>query len=109
MLPDVAQSLLNPPGPPFPPGEVPVQSQPQPHPSKCWPGVAGTALLVTTLLILTMLTIGFVFQTSRSLENVRLSNITNIVVAQDELLMDISLEASNPNLLPVTLGDTISL
>ena len=82
---------------------------PRPHESRCWPGLAGTAILVTTLLLLTMLTVGFVFQTSRSLENVKLSNITNIVVSQEELIMDISVEASNPNILPVLVGETMSL
>jgi Vacuolar segregation subunit 7 len=76
---------------------------------KCWPGLAGTAILTSTLILLTMLTIGFVFQTSRSLENLHLANITNIVVSQEELVMDISLEAGNPNILRVILGESISL
>ena len=77
--------------------------------SKCWPGLAGTAILVSTLLILTMLTVGFVFQTSRSLESVTLTNVTNIVVSQEELIMDILVEAGNPNFLPVVVGDKVSI
>ena len=77
--------------------------------SRCWPGVAGTAILVSTLLILTMITVGFVFQTSRSLENVTLHNVTNIVVSQEELIMDILVEAGNPNILPVLVGDHIAI
>ena len=84
-------------------------SRPQNESSRCWPGLAGTAILVTTLLVLTMLTVGFVFQTSRSLENVRLTNITNIVVSQEELIMDISVEAGNPNILPVVVGESLSV
>jgi hypothetical protein len=77
--------------------------------SKCWPGLAGTAILVFTLLVLTMLTIGFVFQTSRSLEYVNLQNLTNIVVSQEELVMDVHVEAGNPNILPVVIGDSVNL
>ena len=84
-------------------------TRPQNGSSRCWPGLAGTAILVTTLLVLTMLTVGFVFQTSRSLENVRLTNITNIVVSQEELIMDISVEAGNPNILPVIAGESLSV
>lgn len=79
------------------------------HDGRCWPGLAGTAILVVTLLVLTMLTVGFVFQTSRSLESVTLRNITNIVVSQEEIVMDILLEAGNPNILPVILGETVNL
>jgi hypothetical protein len=56
-----------------------------------------------------MLTVGFVFQTSRSLENVTLTNITNIVVSQEELIMDVLLEAGNPNILPVMAGDSLNI
>jgi hypothetical protein len=56
-----------------------------------------------------MLTVGFVFQTSRSLENVTLTNITNIVVSQEELVMDVLLEAGNPNILPVMAGETLNI
>jgi hypothetical protein len=80
-----------------------------PQPSKCWPGLAGTAILVFTLLVLTMLTVGFVFQTSRSLESVEIRNLTNIVVSQEELIMDVLVEAGNPNILPVVMGDTINI
>ena len=66
-------------------------------------------MLVVTLLILTMLTVGFVFQTSRSLENVVLRNVTNIVVSQEELVMDVLVSAGNPNILPVVMGETISI
>lgn len=76
---------------------------------KCWPGLAGTAILVVTLLVLTMLTVGFVFQTSRSLENVFLKNVTNIVVSQEELSMDILVEAGNPNILAVVTGDKLAI
>ena len=78
-------------------------------PSKCWPGLAGTAILGVTLLVLTMLTVGFVFQTSRSLENVVIRNLTNVVVSQEELVMDVIVQAGNPNILPVLLGDTINI
>ena len=77
--------------------------------SKCWPGLAGTAILGVTLLVLTMLTVGFVFQTSRSLENVMIRNLTNIVVSQEELVMDVIVQAGNPNILPVLMGDTINI
>jgi len=77
--------------------------------SKCWPGLAGTAILGVTLLVLTMLTVGFVFQTSRSLEGVQIRNLTNIVVSQEELVMDVIVQAGNPNILPVLMGDTINI
>jgi hypothetical protein len=78
-----------------------------PEHSRCWPGLAGTAILVLTLLILTMLTVGFVFQTSRSLENVEIRNITNVVVSREELVMDVLINAGNPNILPVIAGDIL--
>jgi hypothetical protein len=78
-------------------------------PSTCWPGLAGTAILGVTLLVLTMLTVGFVFQTSRSLEGVVIRNLTNIVVSQEELVMDLIVDAGNPNILPVLMGDTINI
>jgi hypothetical protein len=56
-----------------------------------------------------MLTVGFVFQTSRSLENVVLRNITNIVVSQEELVMDVLIDAGNPNILPVMAGDILAI
>lgn len=83
--------------------------QHSPQQSKCWPGLAGTAILVFTLLVLTMITLGFVFQTSRSLENVTLTNITNIVVSEQELVMDLLLKAGNPNILPVVAGDHLTI
>ena len=77
--------------------------------SQCWPGLAGTAILIVTLLILTMLTLGFVFQTSRNLENVVIRNLTNIVVSEEELVMDVLVSAGNPNILPVVMGETINI
>jgi hypothetical protein len=56
-----------------------------------------------------MLTVGFVFQTSRSLENVNIRNITNIVVSQEELVMDILIDAGNPNILPVMAGEILTI
>jgi hypothetical protein len=56
-----------------------------------------------------MITVGFVFQTSRSLENVTLTNITNIVVSEQELVMDLLIEAGNPNILPVVAGDHLAI
>jgi Vacuolar segregation subunit 7 len=56
-----------------------------------------------------MMTVGFVFQTSRSLEGVEVRNVTNIVVSQEELVMDILIDAGNPNILPVTAGDILNI
>jgi Vacuolar segregation subunit 7 len=77
--------------------------------SQCWPGIAGTAVLVVTLLVLSMLTMGFVFQTSRSLEGVVIQNVTNVIVSHDELIMDVLVRAGNPNFLPVVIGDNINI
>ena len=56
-----------------------------------------------------MLTLGFVFQTSRNLENVVIRNLTNIVVSEEELVMDVLVSAGNPNILPVVMGETINI
>jgi hypothetical protein len=56
-----------------------------------------------------MLTVGFVFQTSRNLEEVLLRNVTNIVVSQEELVMDVIVSAGNPNILPVVMGEVVNI
>lgn len=56
-----------------------------------------------------MITVEFVFQTSQSLESVTLTNITNIVVSEQELVMDLSLEVGNLNILPVVAGDHLAI
>lgn len=38
-----------------------------------------------------------------------LRNVTNIVVSQEELVMDVLVSAGNPNILPVVMGETISI
>ena len=36
-------------------------------------------------------------------------NLTNIVVSQEELVMDVIVQSGNPNILPVLMGDTINI
>ena len=60
-------------------------------------GTFASILLFTGLFVITIISTFLVFQSSRSLDQVKLLNITNVLVTQDEVLLDLHITARNPN------------
>ncbi|EPS37831.1 hypothetical protein H072_8394 [Dactylellina haptotyla CBS 200.50] len=48
--------------------------------------------------------LGFVFLTTKPLQEVRLLNITDIIAAKQEMMFNLDVNALNPNILPVTIS-----
>ncbi|KAJ6260602.1 hypothetical protein Dda_4828 [Drechslerella dactyloides] len=48
--------------------------------------------------------IGFVFLTTKPLQEVRLINITDVIAAKQEMMFNMDVMALNPNILPVTIS-----
>ena len=60
-------------------------------------GSFASVLLFTGLFVITIISTFLVFQSSRSLDQVKLLNVTNVLVTQDEVLLDLHITARNPN------------
>ncbi|EWC46506.1 hypothetical protein DRE_04229 [Drechslerella stenobrocha 248] len=48
--------------------------------------------------------LGFVFLTTKPLQEVRLINITDVIAAKQEMMFNLDVHALNPNILPVTIS-----
>ncbi|OLL22102.1 Vacuolar segregation protein 7 [Neolecta irregularis DAH-3] len=60
-------------------------------------------IVITTILIFSG--IGFVCAANRPLRNVEIRNVTNVLVSEREVLLDLIVSATNPNVLTITVEE----
>ena len=66
---------------------------------------AGCVVLVVMLLLLACGVVGFLFAISKPLSDVSILEIQHVLASEQELMFDVVVEATNPNLLPITISD----
>lgn len=64
---------------------------------------ASCLVLTVMLLLIVSGAIGFMFATSQPLTNVQLTNMSHIVASQQELMLDLTIKAHNPNVVVVAV------
>lgn len=66
---------------------------------------AGCLVLSILLLVVIFSSVGLVFATTKPLTNVGIREIRNVVASQEELILDLIVDAVNPNIIGVTISD----
>lgn len=66
---------------------------------------AGCLVLSILLLVVIFSSIGLVFATTKPLTSVIVQGVQNVVASQDEIILDLIVDAVNPNLIGVTVSD----
>lgn len=66
---------------------------------------AGCIVLTVMLLLLACGVVGFLFAISKPLSDVSILEIQHVLASEQELMFDLVVEATNPNLLPITISD----
>jgi len=66
---------------------------------------AGCLVLSILLLVVIFSAIGLIFATTKPLQHVKVQSIQNVVASQEELMMDLVVDAVNPNIIGVTVSD----
>lgn len=64
---------------------------------------ASCLVLTIMLLLVIMGAVGFMFATSQPLTDIKLVKISNVLASQQELMMDITVRAHNPNIVVVSI------
>ncbi|KAF8459394.1 vacuolar segregation subunit 7-domain-containing protein [Terfezia claveryi] len=64
---------------------------------------AGCIIAVVTIILVITGTVGFMFATSKPLEDVKVLNMTDVLVSQQEIMLDLVVQAMNPNMIAVTV------
>ena len=64
---------------------------------------AGCIIAVVTIIMVITGTVGFMFATSKPLEDVKVVNMTDVLVSQQEIMLDLVVQAMNPNMIGVTV------
>ncbi|KAF8422665.1 vacuolar segregation subunit 7-domain-containing protein [Tirmania nivea] len=64
---------------------------------------AGCIIAVMTIIMVLTGTVGFMFATSKPLEDVKVLNMTDVLVSQQEIMLDLVVQAMNPNMIGVTV------
>ena len=64
---------------------------------------AGCIIAVVTILMVIIGTVGFMFATSKPLQYVKVLNMTDVLVSQQEIMFDLVVQAMNPNMIGVTV------
>jgi len=67
--------------------------------------VAGCLVLSILVLFLIFSAVGLVFATTKPLKDVHVRTVENVIATQQELMMDLVVEAVNPNIIGVTVAD----
>ncbi|RAL15070.1 putative phospholipid metabolism enzyme regulator [Aspergillus homomorphus CBS 101889] len=66
----------------------------------------GACLLITLLLLLAVGgVVSFVVATTKSLVDVQVLDIQNVLASEQEIMLDLNVQAINPNLFPVSIDD----
>lgn len=66
---------------------------------------AGCLVLSILLLVVIFSFAGLVFASTKPLTSVKVQSIQNVVVSQEELMLDLVVDAVNPNIIGVTVSD----
>ncbi|KAF2267490.1 hypothetical protein CC78DRAFT_530869 [Lojkania enalia] len=66
---------------------------------------AGCLVLAILVLVLVFMAVGLVFATTKPLSNVQIHEIQNVIATEQELMLDLVVEAVNPNIVGVTVAD----
>ncbi|KAF2730883.1 hypothetical protein EJ04DRAFT_444133 [Polyplosphaeria fusca] len=66
---------------------------------------AGCLVLSILLLVLVFSSVGLVFATTKPLSNVKVREVQNVIASDQELMLDLVVEAVNPNIIAVTVSD----
>jgi hypothetical protein len=66
---------------------------------------AGCLVLSILLLVVVFSAVGLVFATTKPLEDLEVREIQNVVATQDEIILDLVVDAVNPNIIGVTITD----
>ncbi|KAF2711376.1 hypothetical protein K504DRAFT_218467 [Pleomassaria siparia CBS 279.74] len=66
---------------------------------------AGCLVLSILLLVLIFSAVGLVFATTKPLTHVKVRTIQSVIASQEEIMLDMVVEAANPNIIGVTIAD----
>lgn len=66
---------------------------------------AGCLVLCILLLVVVFSSVGLVFATTKPLTSVKAQGIQNVVASTDEIILDLIVDAVNPNIIGVTVPD----
>ncbi|CAO2653918.1 Nn.00g106510.m01.CDS01 [Neocucurbitaria sp. VM-36] len=66
---------------------------------------AGCLVLSILLLVVIFSSVGLVFATTKPLTSVMVRDIQNVVASQEEIMLDLIVDAVNPNIIGVTVSD----
>lgn len=66
---------------------------------------AGCLVLSILLLVVIFCSVGLIFATTKPLTSLKIQSIQNVVASQDELMLDLVVDAVNPNIISVTISD----
>ncbi len=67
--------------------------------------IMGCLIIFLTISILSFGVVCFLFAMCKPLTDLAVVNITNVIASEQELMLDLVVEAVNPNLVPVTIAD----
>ena len=67
--------------------------------------IMGCIIILLTVSILSFGVVCFLFAMCKPLTDLTVVNITNVIASEQELMLDLIVEAVNPNLVPVTITD----
>lgn len=66
---------------------------------------AGCLVLSILLLVVIFSSVGLVFATTKPLTSVKVQGVQNVVASLDEIMLDLIVDAVNPNIIGVTVSD----
>lgn len=66
---------------------------------------AGCLVLSILLLVVIFSSVGLVFATTKPLVGLAVDSVTNVVASQEEIMFDLVVNATNPNIIGVTIAD----
>jgi hypothetical protein len=66
---------------------------------------AGCLVLSVLLLVVIFSAVGLVFATTKPLAEIEVREIQNVVASQEEIILDLVVDAVNPNIIGVTIAD----
>ncbi|KAF2760083.1 hypothetical protein EJ05DRAFT_271801 [Pseudovirgaria hyperparasitica] len=66
---------------------------------------AGCIVMTVMLVLLVAGAVGFLFATTKPLYSVKLEKIENVLASEQELMMDLSVVAINPNVISIAISD----
>ncbi|KAF2147376.1 uncharacterized protein K452DRAFT_217284 [Aplosporella prunicola CBS 121167] len=71
----------------------------------CLRQFAGCFVLTIMVLLLAFGAVGFLFATTKPLRSVQVREIQNVLASEQEIMLDLLVEAINPNIVAVTIAD----